>query len=401
MKKKVDIAALVMGLLALVALFMKSFIIVLENRISKMEHISGRTVLGGYFWIMVAAVLLLLISIIWKKEDEKSNFVTGIWASICMGVTMFFMGLATNIQMDGRPVTYRVTFGISIYLLLLAFYGVIVKCNGKIETGWKKNVTVFTGIIMTVIWFASGWMNKLSIMTEYFTRQEKFMECLVEHVSISLIVMVVSLIIGIPLGYLCYRYKAVDFVVMGFLNIIRSIPSIALIMVMVTPLSMLKKIPILDELGVGAFGFTPVFCALLLYALFQIVNSMSGALKTIDPNLIKTAKAMGMTSSMVMYKVQIPIILPVVISGVRVAIISTFTAASLGSMVGFGGLGTFIRMGSGGAIALDMILLGAVPIMIMIFIADFIFTKLGYWFECRLNGKDLKIRKTKESWEEA
>lgn len=400
MKKKVDIAAFAMGLLALLALFIKSFIIVLENRISKMEHIAGTTVLGGYFWIMVAAVLVLLVLIIWKGETEKRNFITGLWASICMGGTMFFMGLATNIQMDGRPITYRVTFGVSVYLMLLAFYGVIVKCNGKINSNWKKNATVFLGIIIVIILFASGWMNKLSIMTEFFTRQDKFIECLIQHVNISAIVMVVSLIIGIPLGYLCYRYKAVDFIVMGFLNIVRSIPSIALIMVMVTPLSMLKKIPFLAAMGVGAFGFAPVFCALLLYALFQIVNSMSGALKTIDLNLIKTAKAMGMTSSMIMYKVQIPLILPVVISGVRVAIISTFTAASLGSMVGFGGLGTFIRMGSGGAVALDMILLGAVPIMIMIFIADFIFTKLGYWFECRLNGKHMKVRKTKESWEE-
>lgn len=400
MKKKVDIAAFAMGLLALLSLFIKSFIIVLENRISKMQHIAGMSVLGSYFWIMVVAVLILLVLIVWKGEDEKRNFIAGLYASVCMGGTMFFMGLATNIQMEGRPITYRVTFGVSVYLMLLAFYGVIVKCNGKIQSNWKKNVSVFLGIGIIVLLFASGWMNKLSIMTEFFTRKEKFIECLIQHVNISAIVMIVSLIIGIPLGYLCYRYKTVDFIVMGFLNIVRSIPSIALIMVMVTPLSMLKKIPFLAAMGVGAFGFAPVFCALLLYALFQIVNSMSGALKTIDPNLIKTAKAMGMTSSMIMYKVQIPLILPVVISGVRVAIISTFTAASLGSMVGFGGLGTFIRMGSGGAVALDMILLGAVPIMIMIFIADFIFTKLGYWFECRLNGKHVKIKKTKESWEE-
>lgn len=400
MKKKVDIAAFAMGLLALLSLFIKSFIIVLENRISKMQHIAGMSVLGSYFWIMVVAVLILLVLIVWKGEDEKRNFIAGLYASVCMGGTMFFMGLATNIQMEGRPITYRVTFGVSVYLMLLAFYGVIVKCNGKIQSNWKKNVSVFLGIGIIVLLFASGWMNKLSIMTEFFTRKEKFIECLIQHVNISAIVMIVSLIIGIPLGYLCYRYKTVDFIVMGFLNIVRSIPSIALIMVMVTPLSMLKKIPFLAAMGVGAFGFAPVFFALLLYALFQIVNSMSGALKTIDPNLIKTAKAMGMTSSMIMYKVQIPLILPVVISGVRVAIISTFTAASLGSMVGFGGLGTFIRMGSGGAVALDMILLGAVPIMIMIFIADFIFTKLGYWFECRLNGKHVKIKKTKESWEE-
>lgn len=401
MKKKVDIAALTMSLLAFGALFIKSFVIVLANRISKMEHRSGIPILGGYFWIIVAAMALLILLVFWKDEGEKRNFITGLWASFCIGMIMFFMGLATNILMEGKSSSFRATFGISIYLIVLGCYGVIVKCNENIKTAWKTSVVNFLGIVMTIILFVSGWMNKLSIMTEYFTRQEKFQQCLTEHFTIAMVVMAVSLVIGIPLGYLCYRYKAVDFIVMGFLNIVRSVPSIALIMVMVTPLSMLKSIDFLDKLGVGPFGFTPVFCALLLYALFQIVNSLSGALKTIDPNLIKTAKAMGMTSSMIMYKVQIPIILPVLISGIRVAIISTFTAASLGTMVGFGGLGTIITMGSGGAVALDMILLGAVPVMIMIFATDYIFNKIGYWFECRLNGKQLKLRKAKENWEEA
>ena len=121
MKKKVDIAAFAMGLLALLSLFIKSFIIVLENRISKMQHIAGMSVLGSYFWIMVVAVLILLVLIVWKGEDEKRNFIAGLYASVCMGGTMFFMGLATNIQMEGRPITYRVTFGVSGYLMLLAF----------------------------------------------------------------------------------------------------------------------------------------------------------------------------------------------------------------------------------------------------------------------------------------
>ena len=102
---------------------------------------------------------------------------------------------------------------------------------------------------------------------------------------------------------------------------------------------------------------------------------------------IKTAKAMGMTDRMILFKVQLPMVLPVIISGIRVALISTFTAASLGTLVGFGGLGTFIAMGSNGAVALDMILLGAVPIMIMIFMTDFILTRIGDAFEVRISGK--------------
>ena len=106
---------------------------------------------------------------------------------------------------------------------------------------------------------------------------------------------------------------------------------------------------------------------------------------------------MGMTDRMILFKVQLPMVLPVIISGIRVALISTFTAASLGTLVGFGGLGTFIAMGSNGAVALDMILLGAVPIMIMIFITDFILTKIGDVFEVRISGK----KKLQQFWQRA
>ena len=102
MKKKVDIAALTMSLLAFGALFISSFVIVLENRISKMEHQSGIPILGGYFWILVVVIALLVLLVLWKDEGERRNFITGLWASFCIGITMFFMGLATNIIMEGR-----------------------------------------------------------------------------------------------------------------------------------------------------------------------------------------------------------------------------------------------------------------------------------------------------------
>ena len=113
---------------------------------------------------------------------------------------------------------------------------------------------------------------------------------------------------------------------------------------------------------------------------------------TIDRDYIKAAKAMGMTNIMIMFKVQIPLVLPVLVSGIRVAMISTFTGASLGTMVGFGGLGTFIRMGDGSAIALDLILLGAIPIMIMIFITDVVFTRLSTWVKMRMTGVEYDNR---------
>lgn len=400
MKRKIDRASVIMGILLIFSLTgVKSFAIVMKNRISPMKHKSLFQVAGVRAWILIALAVVLLLLIIIKEKNEMKNAVTGLFASVYAGLMIVSFGVIVQKLIEGRSSGYRVTFGISIYIVMLCCYAIIIKCNENIKKSWVRYVNIFTGMFIICGSFIFGVMDKTSLMIEFHTRQEQFYELLREHFRISVLVLLVSVVIGIPLGYLCYRYKTVDTIVMGILNVARSIPSIALIMVMVIPLSFLKNVAFFRQLGIGAFGFTPVFCALFLYALFQIINSLNGALKTIDPMYIKTAKAMGMTDRMILFKVQLPMVLPVIISGIRVALISTFTAASLGTLVGFGGLGTFIAMGSNGAVALDMILLGAVPIMIMIFITDFILTKIGDVFEVRISGKKKnRYEESVENW---
>lgn len=400
MKRKIDRASVIMGILLIFSLTgVKSFAIVMKNRISPMKHKSLFQVAGVRAWILIALAVVLLLLIIIKEKNEMKNAVTGLFASVYAGLMIVSFGVIVQKLTEGRSSGYRVTFGISIYIVMLCCYAIIIKCNENIKKSWVRYVNIFTGMFIICGSFIFGVMDKTSLMIEFHTRQEQFYELLREHFGISVLVLLVSVVIGIPLGYLCYRYKTVDTIVMGILNVARSIPSIALIMVMVIPLSFLKNVAFFRQLGIGAFGFAPVFCALFLYALFQIINSLNGALKTIDPMYIKTAKAMGMTDRMILFKVQLPMVLPVIISGIRVALIFTFTAASLGTLVGFGGLGTFIAMGSNGAVALDMILLGAVPIMIMIFITDFILTKIGDVFEVRISGKKKnRYEESVENW---
>lgn len=389
MKLKRDIVSLFMCAMCLFSLLSGSFVIVMVNRISPMEHMDVWSVLSYYTWFMIAPVILLALLSWYKRESQALNFLTGMLASAYLGEFMYFVGLAAQFLMEGQKSSFRVTWGFGAYLTVIAWYGITIKCNEKLRRSWMRGLVTFSGIGWVVLLFATGWMNKMAIMAEYFTRFETFQECFGEHLQISLAVMVCAIVLGLPLGYLCYRNRIVNSIVIGILNIVRSVPAIALMIVLVTPLAFLKTTP-LGALGVSAFGATPVFCALFLYALFQIVNSLSGALKTIDGSYIKTAKAMGMTNSMIMWKIQIPLILPVLVSGIRVAVVSTFTAASLGTLVGFGGLGVIITMGSSGAVALDMILLGAVPIMAMIFVTNFLFGLLGKWLDRRLGGRASK-----------
>lgn len=187
------------------------------------------------------------------------NAVTGLFASVYAGLMIVSFGVIIQKLTEGRSSGYRVTFGISIYIVMLCCYAIIIKCNENIKKSWVRYVNIFTGMFIICGSFIFGVMDKTSLMIEFHTRQEQFYELLREHFGISVLVLLVSVVIGIPLGYLCYRYKTVDTIVMGILNVARSIPSIALIMVMVIPLSFLKNVAFFRQLGIGAFGFTRCF----------------------------------------------------------------------------------------------------------------------------------------------
>lgn len=382
--KKIDFVSISMILLCFIGILGNSFIIVMPNRIAEMEHLSAYSVLGVSSVVMSAFLILLAILVLTKSDNAHRNFITGITASMLIGLTVFLVGLSARILTEGQGSSYRVTFGMGFYLIMLGWFGMCIKCSEHVKNKWMKWSIMGSGLLLIAGLFLFGWMDSMSIMIEYFTRQEKFWQLFWEHLWICIISIGIALAISLPLSYLCYKNPVVDRVIMGFLNLVRSIPAIALISIMVPVLSLMTSIPFFEAVGVSSFGATPVFIALFFYASFQIINSLTSALKTIEGNYLLTAKAMGMTNSMIMTKVQIPLIMPILVSGLKVVVVSTYTAASLGTLVGFGGLGVLIKMGSGNAIALDLILLGAIPIMIMVFITNIVLTGLANWLNYSL-----------------
>ena len=102
---------------------------------------------------------------------------------------------------------------------------------------------------------------------------------------------------------------------------------------------------------------------------------MYGALKVVNSQYIEAARGMGMTARQIFQKVEIPIILPVVISGIRVSLTATILGVTIGSYIGYGGLGKFILQGING-FAIDIVMLGTLPIMGLVFLFDFVLKKL-------------------------
>lgn len=149
------------------------------------------------------------------------------------------------------------------------------------------------------------------------------------HIQLVGISMLISLVIAIPLGILVARYRRLYLPVITFTGLLYTIPGIALLGILIT-------IP-----GLG-LSFATAIIPLILYAQLVLVRNIATGINGIDPLMLEVGRAMGMNSRQLFLRVTMPLALPVIIAGIRVATVTTIGIASLASLVGEGGLGDLI-----------------------------------------------------------
>ncbi len=185
----------------------------------------------------------------------------------------------------------------------------------------------------------------------------------VDHVGLVLIAMVIAIAISVPLGMFIVYHKGLQRIALGIASILQTIPSLALF-------GFLIPIPF-----IGGIGKRTAIVALVLYALLPILRNTYVGLTTIDPAILESAEAMGMTRRQIMLRVRFPLALSVILAGIRTATILTIGVATIAAAIGAGGLGSFIFRGV--ALVNDALLLaGAIPAALLAILADFLLGRL-------------------------
>jgi osmoprotectant transport system permease protein len=178
-----------------------------------------------------------------------------------------------------------------------------------------------------------------------------------------LIAMLIAIAISMPLGMLIVYHKGLRRLALGIASILQTIPSLALF-------GFLIPIPF-----IGGIGKRTAIVALVLYALLPILRNTYVGLTTIDPAILESAEAMGMTRRQIMLRVRFPLALSVILAGIRTATILTIGVATIAAAIGAGGLGSFIFRGV--ALVNDALLLaGAIPAALLAILADFLLGRL-------------------------
>ncbi|MCT4775922.1 MULTISPECIES: ABC transporter permease/substrate-binding protein [Exiguobacterium] len=198
-------------------------------------------------------------------------------------------------------------------------------------------------------------------MLETFqNRRGELVEALIEHLQLSVVSLLIAVLIAVPLGIWLTRRKKVAETAIGVTAIIQTIPSLALLGLMI-PL-----------VGIGAL---PATIALVLYALLPILRNTFTGLNEVDKSLIEAARACGMKPNQSLMKVELPLALPVIMAGIRTAMVLIVGTATLAALVGAGGLGTLILLGINRNDNY-LILLGAIPAAILALLFDFLLRQM-------------------------
>lgn len=180
------------------------------------------------------------------------------------------------------------------------------------------------------------------------------------HLGITAISLGLAILVAVPLGILLFIFSGISRPVLYFVGLLQTIPSIALLALMI-PL-----------LGIGR---VPAITALFLYALLPILRNTTTGLTSVDPILRKVAKGMGMTTIQQLRFVELPLAMPAILAGIRTAAVITIGTATLAAFIGAGGLGEFIVTG----LALNntqLILQGAIPAAVLAVVVEFLFELL-------------------------
>jgi osmoprotectant transport system permease protein len=353
------------GSLALVAL---PLVVFKANRIMPGEPRAMFDVLPGWAaWSLYAA--LALAAVVGMFVDRPRLRLLAAFAGI--GALCLAVGAAADaLTPDGNRV-YRIAPGGAFWIVLVALGLLATDALTRLRPGPVQRVAWLVACLAVALAaLGSGHFDQLSIMREYAVNATRFAQEVRRHLALALGSLAAALLVALPLGVLCHRVPRLKAAVLGVLNFVQTVPSIALFGILMAPLAALAAaFPALAALGVSGIGAAPAVVALFLYSLLPIVGNVVVGLSRVSQATVDAAHGMGLTHAQVLRQVELPLALPTILTGIRIVLVQNIGLVTIAALIGGGGLGAFVFQGIGQT-AIDLVLLGAIPTVVLAFSAS-------------------------------
>ncbi|WP_095081162.1 ABC transporter permease [Mesorhizobium sophorae] len=312
--------------------------------------------------IIVAAALVALF---------RTPLVLRLVASVVvLAALALLIGAAGTFLTPAGNTLARVSPASGFWILIFAFTLLLADVLTRLNLSplARVGVLVVAALAIGLLLISGSWDN-LSILKEYANRADSFWAEGSKHVTLALGSLAAAVIVGLPLGILCHRVERLHAGVLNVLNIIQTIPSIALFGLLIAPLGWVAThVPGAAALGIRGIGTAPAFVALFLYSLLPVVANTVVGLAGVPRAANDAARGMGMTDRQRLFGVEFPLAFPVILTGIRIVLVQNIGLATIAALIGGGGFGVFVFQGVGQT-AMDLVLLGAVPTVALAFAA--------------------------------
>ncbi|TIU49124.1 MAG: ABC transporter permease [Mesorhizobium sp.] len=314
--------------------------------------------------VIVAALIALLRTPLILRL--AASVVALVALALLIGVAGTYLTPAGNTFARVSPAS---GFWILIFAFTLLLADVLTRLN--LPPSARVGVLVVAALAIGLLLMSGRW-DSLSILKEYSNRADSFWAEGSKHLTLALGSLLAAVIVGLPLGILCHRVESLRAGVLNVLNIIQTIPSIALFGLLIAPLGWVAThVPGAAALGIRGIGTAPAFVALFLYSLLPVVANTVVGLAGVPRAANDAARGMGMTDRQRLFGVEFPLAFPVILTGIRIVLVQNIGLATIAALIGGGGFGVFVFQGVGQT-AMDLVLLGAVPTVALAFAAAII-----------------------------
>ena len=314
----------------------------------------------------VALVMVGLVALLISAWLTPSRYVVA-----CVGLALLLMPAllwlagaqaASAVRASAPLATTSLAGGFWLATLLLGL--MVAESLQRWRAGAAARAAVgLLGLVLFGGLLASGACDALSLLKEAANRPEGLASAVARHLHIVGLALACTLCLGLPLGWLAAHLPGVGRALLPVLNVLQTIPSIALFGLLMAPLAWLANtVPVLGRAGISGVGMVPAVLALTLYGLLPVVRATWAGLTQLPPGILQAARGLGMSAGQRLLRVELPLALPVVLGGVRTAAVQTIGLAAVTALIGAGGLGAVIFEGLFSA-AQDVVLLGVLPLV--------------------------------------
>ena len=329
----------------------------------------------GWLAALLMAIPATLGLLAFLPFSRRTAFAGLILSTIALLLLPLAAGQGASLLSAHAPPAARVLLGSGFWLMLFAF--ALATVDGLQRTGASMPGRGLLVLVLVACFAAMAWSGlfaQLSLAKEWGTHRAEFGAAFQRHLVLVASTLCIAIAAGVPLGIAVQRRTRLRAPVFAVLNVVQTIPSVALFGLLITPLS---------AIGLSGIGFVPALLALVLYALLPVVRNTVSGLDGVDPATLEAASGMGMARRQILLRVELPLAAPALLAGLRIVTVQAIGLAVVAALIGAGGLGDFVFQGLG-QYAVDLVLLGALPAIALALAADFILQLVSQPFRQRL-----------------